>query len=134
MPIDHGQLACRWLDEVWNKRNDAFIDEVMADDAVAHSDGWHDLRGKTAFRKFRDDIFATFPQLRITPEQTLADGNDAVVRWRVEATPKGSPSSVSFWGTTWFRFDNGRLLEGWDAWNEDDMGRKLQGGGLRARV
>ena len=134
MPIDHGKLACRWLDEVWNKRNDAIVDEVLADDAVEHSDGWEDFRGRAAFRKFRDDLFAAFPQLRITPEQTLADGNDVAVRWRVDATPNGSPSSVSFWGITWFRFDNGRLVEGWDAWNEGDLGQKLQGAGPRARV
>jgi steroid delta-isomerase-like uncharacterized protein len=119
----HRDLARRWFEEVWNARRDATVRQLMAKEAVAHMEGG-DFIGPDRFLETRAALLAAFPDIRVTVEDVVADGDQAVVRWSAEAHHKGEllgiPASnreIRFRGMTWMRFENGKIAEGWDSWN-----------------
>lgn len=116
-------LARRWFEEVWNQRRDATIDLLMAPDCVGHIEG-DDAATPDQFKAMRAAFLAAMPDLRIEVEDTVAEGENVVVRWRVTGThdadglgirPTGMRIDVR--GMSWQRFVDGRLVEGWDTWN-----------------
>jgi predicted ester cyclase len=68
----------------------------------------------------------------VTVEDILETEGQAVVRWTARGTHLGdelgitpSGQAVSFRGMTWMRFDDGRLVEGWQVSNIPDVLRSL---------
>jgi predicted ester cyclase len=126
-------LALRWMHDVWNTRTESTIDEVLAEDAVGHAESRPDIRGVSEFRAYRAALLDAFPDLRIEVQHGICDGDDVALRWRIRGSHGGNglgiaPTNkpVDFWGITWFRFSDGRLVEGWDAWNEGGLMQRLQ--------
>jgi steroid delta-isomerase-like uncharacterized protein len=117
-------LARRWFEEVWNQRRTDTIDELLTPESVCTSD-LGTLRGPEGFKQVGHAPFlAAFPDLRIRVEGTVAEGDQVVVRWTLKAThtgqglgipPSGRP--VAARGMTWIRYQNGKMMEGWDCWN-----------------
>jgi steroid delta-isomerase-like uncharacterized protein len=127
-------LARRWFEEVWNDRREATIDELLTDDSVCHADQG-DLRGIECFRlqQYRPFIGA-IPNLRITIDDILESGEQAVVRWSARGTHTGpdlgfppTGKTVTMRGMTWMRFQNDRLIEGWQVSNVLDVLASLKG-------
>jgi steroid delta-isomerase-like uncharacterized protein len=124
-------LARRWFDEIWNERRDATVQEILHPNAVGHLEGLV-TRGLDEFFAARAYVLDAFPDFHMTVEDTVADRDSVVVRWSVTGThdgelmglpPTGTP--VSFRGLTWLRFDNGLIVEGWDAWNQGRLMAEL---------
>ena len=116
-------LARRWFEEVWNARREEAVEEMMAADAVGHMEGG-DVRGPEEFRKARSMFLTAFPDMYITLEDVVSEGDRAAVRWRVQGTHAGEllgvPASerrIDVRGTSWFMIRDGKLDEGWDTWN-----------------
>jgi steroid delta-isomerase-like uncharacterized protein len=91
-----------------------------------------DVHGPAGFREARAALLEALPDVHIEVEATVGSGDDVALRWRVRGTHRGAglgvPASgrrVEFRGISWFRFADGRMIEGWDAWNL---------GGLLARL
>lgn len=132
MATDYRMLATRWFEDNWNRRRDDVVDELLATEAVGHMEGG-DVRGRDEFKAVRAALLGAIPDLRLTIEDTLADGNQVAVRWRVDGTHRGdhfgfaaSQRTVNFRGITWLRFDGDKLVEGWDAWNHGALMQALQ--------
>jgi steroid delta-isomerase-like uncharacterized protein len=126
-------LAERWFEDLWNRRRDETIDELMAPDAVGHMEGAPDVHGRADFRKVRDTLLGAFPDMRIVVEDVLSDDTRAVVRWHLTASHKGDhfgfPATnrpVAFSGLTWLTFRDGQIVEGCDAWNQGAVMQALQ--------
>ncbi len=123
--VSNVRLARRWFEEVWNQRRTDTIDELLTDESVSHSEAGP-LRGKQEFKERAHAVFlSAFPDLRMTVEGVVAEGDEVVVRWSVTATHWGDglgfPATgreVSFRGMTWIRFSVGKMVEGWDCWNQ----------------
>lgn len=116
-------LGRRWFEEVWNDRREEAIDELMAPDAVGHMEGG-DVAGPQGFREVRAVFLNALPDMHITVEDVLSEGDQAVVRWRVRATHTGdllgvppSHRKVDLRGMSWVTVRDGKLAEGWDTWN-----------------
>jgi steroid delta-isomerase-like uncharacterized protein len=126
-------LARRWFEEVWNKRRTDTIDKLLTDESVSHSESGL-LRGKQAFKERTHTVFlSAFPDLRMTVEATLAEGDEVVVRWVCTGTHEGDglgfPATgrrVSFRGVTWIRFSGDKMVEGWDCWNQGGLIESLR--------
>ena len=61
-----------------------------------------------------------FPDARITPESTLAEGAETVMRWRITGTHRGEfqgvPATgrpIALDGIEWNRFEDGKIAEHW---------------------
>lgn len=125
-------VARRWFEEVWNLRRTETIDELLTPDSVCHAEGG-EMRGPEAFKAASHTPFlAAMPDLHIEVEATVAEGDQVAVRWLATGThtgdgfglpPTGQPVQIR--GVTWIRFENGKMMEGWDCWNVTGMMRTL---------
>ena len=131
MAHDDRTLARRWFEEVWTAHGEPTIDALMAADSVGHMEGV-EVRGPAAFKAVRAQLLGAFPDLSIRVEEIAADGDNVVVRWNVAASHQGDdlgiPAShqrVQFRGLTWLKFRDGKIVEGWDAWNQGALIQQL---------
>lgn len=132
MSKTNAELTVRWMNEVWNERREATVGELLNDESIGHLEG-NDTRGAEEFRKVRATLLSAMPNLRITIEETVAQGDSVVARWSVTAKHSGdgfgfaaSGKDVQFRGMTWFKFKEGRITEAWDAWNQGALIAHLQ--------
>ena len=126
------QLARRWFEDVWNRRHDATVHALLHPAAIGHLED-ADVHGVDEFLAARAALLGAFPDLHVTLESVIGQGDDVVLRWSATATHRGpelgiAPSNraVAFRGISWFRFAEGRLVEGWDAWNQGGLLASLQ--------
>jgi len=133
MPNENLKLARCWFEEVWNERRTDTIDELLADESVSYSESGP-LRGRDEFKERTHAAFlSAFPDLRMTVDAAIGEGDDVAVRWSVTGTHSGDglgfPATgrpVSFRGMTWIRFSCGKMVEGWDCWNQAGLIQWLQ--------
>jgi predicted ester cyclase len=111
----------RWFDEVWNKRQEAAIDELMASDAVAHGLGPEPLRGSAAFKPFFRAFGQAFPDLHIDIVRTVTEGDLIVTH--IQATGRhlgegiggaATNQPVAFQGMVIAQVRNGQIIQGWN--------------------
>ncbi len=115
-------LVQRWFENVWNHRQTSVIDEILSPTSVCYSDHGT-IVGPADFReKMFDPFVAAFPDLRVTVDDILADGDQVVVRWTGRGTHSGtamgltaSGKPVEFHGMTWIRTDGVTFQEGWQS-------------------
>jgi predicted ester cyclase len=116
-------LAKRWFDEVWGQRKTDLVHDLVESDAVWHA-AHGDFVGRQAFLDFHAGIFRTLPDLRVTVEAMISQGDHVVTRWLLTAKHGGKP--LSYRGMTWVRFSDGKMVEGFDCWNNDGFMRQLE--------
>jgi steroid delta-isomerase-like uncharacterized protein len=118
------EVAHRWFEEVWNKGREEAIDEMFAEDGVAHGlagENGQEPRGpaefKPFFRRFRD----AFPDIQIAIEECVTEGDMAAVRCRVTASHQGDSLGVAatgkpieFEGMSIVRVRDGKIVEAWN--------------------
>ncbi len=133
-------LVRRWFKEVWNEGREDTIDELFAAHGVGYGLGDTDvaLRGPAEFKPFVRNLRGALPDMRITIDDMLAEGDKVTVRITIEGTHKGgslgfAPSGrrVRIAGLVIVRIANGQLVEGWNSW--DQLGLLRQIGALPAQ-
>jgi steroid delta-isomerase-like uncharacterized protein len=127
MPTESERIARRWFEDVWNAKRTETVDELMSAGAVGHMEGG-DVRGREDFKAARKELLTAFPDIRVTVEDTIADGDKVAVRWSAAGTHRGTAlgleatnQPVKFRGITWLVIRNGWIMEGWDAWNQGKL-------------
>jgi steroid delta-isomerase-like uncharacterized protein len=131
MAADHRELATRWFEEVWNQGRADVIDEMVAPESVVHGLG-EDLVGPEGFKVFHAAYRDAFPDVRVQIDDMVAEGDRVVVRWSAAATHAGGglgiPATgrpVRFGGMTVMRFSNGKLVEGWNSYDQLGLFQQL---------
>jgi steroid delta-isomerase-like uncharacterized protein len=132
MSEDNVLLVRRWYEEVWNQRRAETIDELLLPESIGHLESG-DVRGGDEFKTVRAELLSALPDLQITVDDTVAEGDNVVARWTVAATHAGEGLGVppthlpvTIKGMTWFRIEDGYILEGWDHWNLGGLIAQLQ--------
>lgn len=116
------EIARRWFNEVWNERNIPLIPLLMSADSVGHIEGpVPKIIGPDQFIEFQKQFLAVLPDVRVDILKSLADDTDACVMW--EATALNG--DFVFRGTTWFRIEDGKIVEGWDCWDHGAVSARL---------
>jgi steroid delta-isomerase-like uncharacterized protein len=112
-------LADRVWDEVWNQGNLNRIDELFTADFVRHDPG-RELHGPEENRQFIETLRAAFPDLRVTVEDQIAEGDRVCVRYRFQGTHAGTfqgmaPTNrrISYTGILIYRIANDKIAEQW---------------------
>ena len=115
----------RWFDEVWNQKREEAIDEMMAEDVVVHGLGPEPIVGRENFKPFFRSFSSAFPDIQVTVEDVLTDGDKMSCRCTVRGTHTGeglgfAPTNqrVEFTGGGMCIVENGRFKE---IWNEFDF-------------
>ena len=122
----------RWFDEVWNNRRESAVDEMFAEDGIGHGLGPEPIRGPAEFKKFHRAFVSAYPDLKVTVEDSLVDGDKIAVRCRVTGSHQGegiglAPSNqpVEFTGMTIVRLKDGKIVEAWNEFNFMQMYQQL---------
>jgi steroid delta-isomerase-like uncharacterized protein len=135
MSSENKALARQWFEDVWNRGRDAAIDEMLSADAVVHGLG-ADLHGPAGFRSFHAAYRSAFPDVFVTIEHVVAEGDMVAAHWTGTGTHLGSglgfaPTGkhVSFSGMVFMRVQGGKFVEGWNQF--DQLGMLQQIGAVR---
>ena len=136
---DNAALVRRWFEEVWNKGREEAIDELFAEEGVAH--GLADetgaaLRGPTGFKPFFRRFREAFPEIEVVVEDTVSEGDRVAARCTIRGRHRGdtlgfkaTDSPVEFDGICIVRISDGRIVEAWNNFDFMSMFRQL--GALR---
>jgi steroid delta-isomerase-like uncharacterized protein len=123
----------RTFDELWNKGNLALADEFFAPKYDHHDPSTPDVgRGPESEKKRATLYRNAFPDLRLTVENLIAEGETVVARWSCHGTHKGElngipPTGKQFTisGVTIAHFENGKMVEGWVNWDAFGLMQQL---------
>jgi serine phosphatase RsbU (regulator of sigma subunit) len=114
----------RYIEEVWNQTNLELVDEIF-DRYISHQpDGPTLERGPEDVKRFVGEFRSAFPDLRISIDDQIAEGDKVVVRATIRGThhrefrgmaPTGK--EIEEKGLSVFRFsEEGKVVESWDSY------------------
>jgi steroid delta-isomerase-like uncharacterized protein len=135
MTTEEKTLAHHWFEEVWNKGRAEAIDEMFAEDAIAHGlgdAGGNELRGPADFKPFFYSFRAAFPDIQVTVEETVSEGDRLAARCTVTGTHAGegigfaaTNQPVTFTGMCMLRIKDGKIVEAWNNFDFMSMFQQL---------
>ncbi len=114
-------LVRRWIEEGWDQGNVAIIDELAAPDFVDHHLAPGLPPNADGHKAWIQVARAGFPDLQLTIEDMIAEGDKVVARMTVTGTqtgefmglpPSGKPVSVTAIGIS--RIADGKSVEYWE--------------------
>jgi steroid delta-isomerase-like uncharacterized protein len=124
-------LQRRQLEEVFNKHNPGAVDQFFAPDYVNHNalPGMpNDREGVKAFAAL---YLGAFPDLKITSDFQVAEGDIVVMRWTATGTHTGelmgipaTGKQIKATGISISRVAGGKIVEDWS--ESDQMGLMQQ--------
>ena len=124
------QLMRRWFQEVWNEGRMQTVHDLLSPDAVARGQRGADaeLRGPEEFVKFAREIRGAFSDIQMNVEDVFGAGDKVVLRWSATMTHTGdafglpaSGRTVRSRGISIARIVDGKIVEGWDNWDQLGM-------------
>lgn len=120
MSDDLRALAHRFYDEVLNRGNLDALDELVHDDFVEHEEMPGLPTDKEAPRAFTAMIREGFPDLQVTIEDMVVEGDKMVVRARFSGTHRGEFMGIPATGQKIdvaaidvVRIEDGKAIEHW---------------------
>jgi steroid delta-isomerase-like uncharacterized protein len=129
------QLMRRWFEEVWNQRNESAIEAMLTPDCRVHGLGGGDaaMIGPEGFKTFYRSFCGAFPDLRVTVDDTIAEGDKVAIRWTATMTHLGdglgfpaSGKKTSMDGSTIGVIKDGKIDEGWNHMDITGLFAKLK--------
>ena len=140
MTVDNKTLIHRWFEEVWNKGRADTIDELLADECVVHGladASGNEVRGPAEFRAFHAQFREAFPEIVVTVEDAISEGDLVAARCSVSGKHKGDSlgfkatnAPVEFTGMSIVRVKDGKFVEGWNNFDflkmYQQLGQQLQ--------
>lgn len=130
---DNKALIRRLFDSWINKKNISAVDEMVTPDYISHESGEDTDADGT--KLFLTGLFKSFPDVRVTIDDIVCEGDKVVVRntWRATDTggfagmaPTGKSVEVS--GIVIWRIEEGRAAERWAVIDYRSLIRQLSGG------
>jgi steroid delta-isomerase-like uncharacterized protein len=123
----------RTFEELWNKGNLQLANELFSPNYAHHDPSTPDVgRGPESEKKRATLYRNAFPDLRLTVEDLVAEGETVVARWSCHGTHKGeldgiapTGKQITITGVTIARFENGKMVEGWVNWDALGMMQQL---------
>ena len=124
--------ARRIVEECWNKRNTKLIDELFSNDAVLHNPQDPTVaKGPQGAKTSLETYLTAFPDLKITIEKEITDGEYVVQHLRAIGTHTGplmgmpaTGKKANTTGVMTTKFDDGKIVEVWSFF--DNLGLMQQ--------
>jgi predicted ester cyclase len=132
------EIVRRHFEEIFNRQNFAVCDEIVAEDYVEHAvapfgqSAPGRVNGPQATRQTVEWLLAQFPDMRMTIEAMVSEGDTVAVRVLSEGTNLGPLNGVvpptgrhfSARQSHWYRISGGKLAEHWAT--REDLPTMLQ--------
>ncbi len=113
-------IARRWYDEAFNKHRVAAIDELYAPDFVTHDNPLVPEGNSAGAKQLFAGLFAAVPDMSVTVEDIIAEGDKVVARYTTRGTQQGELMSIPATGKSFtmtcidiLRFKDGKIAEHW---------------------
>jgi steroid delta-isomerase-like uncharacterized protein len=136
MALENSQLIRRWFDQVWNQGRADVIDQMSHPQTKGYGQAEHGKQiDMDEFKKLWSGLRSAFPDIHITIHDTIEQGEKVAARWTAAMTHKGeflgfAPTgrTATITGISLQRWENGKIMEGWDNW--DQLGLLVQLGAV----
>ena len=119
---ENKENARRAIEEVLNKGNLSLADELVDANYIGHQPGLPDFKGPEGFRQYMTMMRTAFPDINMTIEDTVAEGDKVVNRYTGRGTHKGdlmgiapTGKQVTITGMVATRYVGGKQVEAWVA-------------------
>ena len=124
MTVEENKALARRSWEIVNQRNPDLIEEFYPPDFVWHEPD-QDLRGYEQAKQFVSTFFKGFPDINVTVEDVIAEGEQVVSRYTIRGTHQGETEEfgpptgrqVELKGITISRIEGGKIVEEWQAYD-----------------
>ena len=134
---DNKEVVQRFPEEFKNQANHGIVDELMTPGFVHHFTDPRLPEGRDGMKAVGQSIVAGFPEVRVTVQDLLADGDRVIERTLVQATHTGEFNGIPATGksVTWteihiYRMEDGQIAELWS--EVDFLGLLTQLGAIPA--
>jgi serine phosphatase RsbU (regulator of sigma subunit) len=116
----------RYIEEVWNQTNLEVVDEIF-DRYISHQpDGSTLERGPEDVKRFVGEFRSAFPDLRLSIDDQIAEGDKVMIRETARGTHQGelrgmapTGEEMEIKGIAIFRFSSqGKVVESWDSYDQ----------------
>jgi steroid delta-isomerase-like uncharacterized protein len=125
-------LIRRHFEEIWNQYRLEVVEELVAPDYYTHYPIPGQPQGIDGFTYAVRTVRDAFPDMVITIEDMIAEGDKVVARLTAQGTHRGSLGGIEPTGreATWtgiriFRIADGKIAEHWANWDDVSLGRQL---------
>ena len=115
------QLVRRWFEQVWNQQREEAIDEMFAPGGKAYGfpEPHSVLVGPESFKSIHRVFLGAFPDLHITVQEIICEGDRVAVAWSATMTHLGehlgfAPTlkKETLHGSSFLVVGDGQILEG----------------------
>jgi steroid delta-isomerase-like uncharacterized protein len=119
-------LARRSIEEIWNQGKLAVIDELVASDATFHDPSvpGGKFTGPQGMKQFVQIYRGAFPDIRLTINDQIAEGEEVVTRWTATGTHSGELMGIAptnkratVTGVDIDRYQGGKVVEAWASYD-----------------
>ena len=115
-----------------NHRDLDAIEEFYAPDFVWHEPD-QDIRGYEQGRQFASTFFDAFPDINITVEDAIAEGDQVATRYTIRGTHRGETEEfgppterqMELEGITIHRIEDGKIVEEWERYDNLSVMQQL---------
>ena len=123
---EHNKAIVRRLfAELWNNGNLSVAEEIFNPNYEHHDSSTPDFGRGPDSEKKRATLYRTaFPDLHLTIEDVIAEGETVMTRWSCRGTHKGDLNGIAptgkhitITGLTVARVSNGKIVEGYVNWD-----------------
>jgi steroid delta-isomerase-like uncharacterized protein len=128
---ENKSVVQRSYDEFFNTGNLALVDQFHSNDFVAHVLGLPPIQGLEALKQLASGYLRAFPDLHITLEDMIAEGDKVMTRVSWRGTHKGefigippTGKQVTVTGMYGYRIADGKIAKWWDY--SDNLGLMQQ--------
>jgi serine phosphatase RsbU (regulator of sigma subunit) len=130
----------RYIEEVWNQTNLEVVDEIFDRYTSHQPDGSVLERGPEDVKRFVGEFRSAFPDLRLSIDDQIAEGDKVMIRETARGTHQGelrgmapTGKEMEIKGIAIFRFSSqGKVVESWDSYDQLSLMRQSIEQELRA--
>ena len=115
-----------------NEKNVSLLDDILAESYVDHNPFPGQEPGREGIKQTLNTMLAAFPDLSVTVEDQIADGDKVVSRWTGTGTHSGefmgipaTGNKVTVTGMGIDRIAGGKIVEHWEEFDAMAMMQQL---------
>jgi steroid delta-isomerase-like uncharacterized protein len=125
-------IARRFNEEVWGRGDQAVLEELLDPDFVDHDALPGQDPGREGHKQILAAFHSAFPDLNVTTEDIVNEGEKVVSRWTARGTHNGellgiapTGNGVTIKGIDVLRVAGGRIVERWARSNDLELMQQL---------
>jgi steroid delta-isomerase-like uncharacterized protein len=119
MKANNKEIAEKYTNQIWNKKEISAIDTFVDEQVIIHS-VLGDYQGTKAMKEVVQAWLTGFPDLRVHNDIIIGENDLVSIQWQAKGTHNGefkgikpTGKHVSYSGVTLYRIKNDKIIEYW---------------------